>query len=158
MISLSAQGFAILGAHAELGEHVVGVCAERSAGEADPARRLGHPPHHVVLDDPAQVGVVDLGEHAGRADVRVLDQVAGAVDGRDGGAGLGEGGEDLVAGARGDPAADVVVEEVGVLGAGVAGREPRLVDHLGVADQGMHALGDAWALVEIATQWPSLVS
>ena len=94
----------------------------------------------------------------GRADVLVLDQVAGAVDGRDRGAGLGERRDDLVAGALADPAADEPVEQVGVLGAGVAGGEPRLVEHLGVTDQPSTRSAIACALVEIATQWPSLVS
>ena len=65
------------------------------------------------------------------ADVRVLDDVLGVVDRGDRGAGLGEGGDDLVPGALGDPAADVLVEQVGVLGPGAAGGEPRLVDDLG---------------------------
>ena len=112
-----------------------------------------------MLEHLAERRVVDRGEHLGRPDVLVLDQVAGAVDRGDGGAGLGERGDHLVAGALGDPAADVPVQQVGVLGAGVPGGEPRLVD----APRGGRPARStrsaiAWALVEIATQWPSLVS
>ena len=92
-----------------------------------------HPPHHVVLEHRAQVVVVDLGEHLRLAHVRVLDEVAGVVDRSDRGAGLLERGQHVVAGALGDPVADVGVEQVGVLGPAAAGGEPRLVDDLGVA-------------------------
>ena len=124
------------------GEHLRGVLAEARAGGPDAARGLGEPERHVLEPDRSELVVVDGDDAAERGVLRVVEDVGGGVDRGDGGLGLLERGDHLVAVALGDPGADGVVELVGVLRALAAGGEPRLVDQLGAPDQPHHPLRD----------------
>src|SRR4051794_38171251 len=64
----------------ELGEHVVGVLSEGSAGVPDPPGGRGHPEEHVLLQHRPEHGVRDLEEDLAVDDVAVLDQAGDVVD------------------------------------------------------------------------------
>ena len=104
---------------------------------------VAHPEQPALHGDLPEVGVLHPAQSPEGLELRVARDVGRGVDRCDGRLRLLELRHDLVAGVAGHPAADRLVELVGVLGPLAAGREPRLLDQIRPPHQLHHPFGDA---------------
>ena len=138
------------------GEDLRGVGAVRAARPADRARGLGEAEEDVLHAERAEFGVVDGGDGAERRVLRVVMTSRTSWIGATAASAFSNAADDLVAGACGDPAADGLVEQVGVL----RRARPPVANHGSSISSGrptrrITRSAIDWAQVETATQRPS---